>query len=375
MSAQKAQSKSYFVNHNDLAEQVNINVTVERGLPTFQMTGRDVDTIREARERVRSGLVNSGFEFPLRRITVEITPHTNRRYSSCYDLAVAAALLAACGTLDQSVLRFPIYGELGRDGSVRRSPTVAILGAIEARERQDRAIICPAADAGLVRTVRGGARALPVSHLRHLTSVPSSEEELTEIPREQESIVYGISRAQFRGVPAFMSDTQFDDLTGGEIDRVLVIDTSPTVPWDIAESVVSALGPPSKPLLTLLDEIRLNRVRWDGGEGNRFEVMRPVRRAMEPLSPGAMKKTVIYSSGGTVLCPSVDGETEVCRRALREGIDESNDVRLVAAVSSSLAERFLEGDAAAIQRVGQLAKELGVGPAGIAAPRMALAAV
>lgn len=375
MTAQTAQSKSYFVDDADQVRQVKIDVSVRRGLPSFKINGLSEYEGRQARERVRAALVNNGFEFPLERITVEISPRPERRYTCCFDLAIAAAMLVALGELDAWVQEWPIYGEMGPDGSVRSAPVLAVLGALEGRERGDAAIVCPAVDASLVRTVTGGARAIPVANLRHLLSVPSGIEELDHIPRERESLVYGINRAQFRGVPDYVTDEQFDGLAAGSIDRLLIIDRSPAVPWDLAESVVSALGPPEKPQRTLLDQILLSRSRWSHSSSDRFEVMRPVRRAMDPLSPVAMKKTVKYSTGGAVCCPALDGEREVSRRALREAIDEANDVRLIAAVSSSLAERYLDGDAAAIQRVGELAKEFGVGPAGIVAPKTALAVV
>ena len=81
------------------AREVRVEVDVHRGLPAFSIVGLPDAAVRESRERVRAALVNCGFEFPLRRITVNLAPADLPKAGPGLDLAIAAALLAASGQL------------------------------------------------------------------------------------------------------------------------------------------------------------------------------------------------------------------------------------------------------------------------------------
>lgn len=100
---------------------ISVEVDVSAGLPSFEVVGLPDAAIREARERVRAALRNSGFEFPLRRITVNLAPATIRKEGACLDLPIAVGILAATGELDASLVGGYVYsGELSLDGQIRR---------------------------------------------------------------------------------------------------------------------------------------------------------------------------------------------------------------------------------------------------------------
>ena len=102
------------------ARPVRVEVDVHRGLPGFAIVGLPDAAVREARERVRAALVNCGFEFPLRRIVVNLAPASLRKAGPGMDLAIAAALLSASGQLEWEALsRVALAGELALDGSTR----------------------------------------------------------------------------------------------------------------------------------------------------------------------------------------------------------------------------------------------------------------
>ncbi|MGH2981009.1 MAG: magnesium chelatase domain-containing protein, partial [Solirubrobacterales bacterium] len=102
------------------AREVRVEVDVHRGLPAFSIVGLPDAAVRESRERVRAALVNCGFEFPLRRITVNLAPADLPKAGPGMDLATAAALLAACGQLEGGLVAgLALAGELALDGSVR----------------------------------------------------------------------------------------------------------------------------------------------------------------------------------------------------------------------------------------------------------------
>src|SRR5512138_377542 len=78
---------------------VHVEVDVSFGLPGFTMVGLPDASVRESRDRVRSAIRNSGFEFPPHRVTVNLAPADIRKAGSSFDLPVALAVLAAAGSL------------------------------------------------------------------------------------------------------------------------------------------------------------------------------------------------------------------------------------------------------------------------------------
>jgi magnesium chelatase family protein len=105
------------------AEPVHVEVDVGGGLPAFTVVGLPDAAVRESRERVRAALLNSGFDFPLRRITVNLAPAHLPKAGPGFDLGIAAGLLVASGQVPSGVLeRFALAGELALDGSIRPVP-------------------------------------------------------------------------------------------------------------------------------------------------------------------------------------------------------------------------------------------------------------
>jgi len=99
-------------------ELVSVEVDVASGLPGFDIVGLPDTAVREARERVRAAIRNSGFEFPLRRITVNLAPAERRKEGTGFDLAIALGILRASGQLTVDVAELCV-GELALDGAVR----------------------------------------------------------------------------------------------------------------------------------------------------------------------------------------------------------------------------------------------------------------
>ncbi len=137
------------------ARSVRVEVDVHRGLPAFSIVGLPDAAVREARERVRAAIVNCGFEFPLRRITVNLAPASLRKGGPALDLAIAAALLAASGQLSwERLARLALAGELALDGSLRGvAGTVAMAEAARARGLE--AIVVPEANGGEGALIEG----------------------------------------------------------------------------------------------------------------------------------------------------------------------------------------------------------------------------
>lgn len=100
--------------------RVAVEVDIRPGLPAFTVVGLGDAAVREARERVHAAILNSGFEFPARRITANLAPSDLRKIGPGFDLALACALLAASGALALGRLeRLALFGELGLGGELR----------------------------------------------------------------------------------------------------------------------------------------------------------------------------------------------------------------------------------------------------------------
>jgi magnesium chelatase family protein len=102
------------------SRRVTVEVDLRRGLPAFTIVGRADAAVRESRERVHAALLNSGFDFPQRRITVNLAPAHLRKVGPGFDLATACGILAASEQLPVGVLeRWAVFGELALGGELR----------------------------------------------------------------------------------------------------------------------------------------------------------------------------------------------------------------------------------------------------------------
>ena len=99
--------------------EVFVETDITRGLPGIGMSGLASTMVMESRERIRNAIINSGYEFPKGRITVNLTPASLRKNSSCLDLPIAAGILASEGCIRSRMLdKWGIIGELALDGRV-----------------------------------------------------------------------------------------------------------------------------------------------------------------------------------------------------------------------------------------------------------------
>jgi magnesium chelatase family protein len=145
------------------AEPVDVEVDLSRGLPGWSMVGLPEAAVREARDRVRAALLNSGFEFPLKHITVNLAPADRRKDGAYFDLPVAIGLLIASGQLQQPGAMPFLIGELALDGRLNSVAGVLPL-TLFARAKGYQAIIVPADNAAEAASV-DGIQVLPARSL------------------------------------------------------------------------------------------------------------------------------------------------------------------------------------------------------------------
>jgi magnesium chelatase family protein len=132
---------------------VEVQADVTAGLPVFMLVGLPDAALGEARDRVRTALGNTGFSLPSRRITVNLSPAALPKAGTSFDLAVAAALLAALGEIPPGAAAQAVHlGELALDGRV--GPVHGVLPAVLAAVRDGaRRVVVPEANAAEARLV------------------------------------------------------------------------------------------------------------------------------------------------------------------------------------------------------------------------------
>lgn len=101
------------------ANVVNIEADISNGLPAYEVVGLADTAIKESKERVRSGMKNSGFDFPMRRITINLAPASVKKEGTNYDLPMAIVLLKLMGAIKADLSQYIILGELSLTGEVR----------------------------------------------------------------------------------------------------------------------------------------------------------------------------------------------------------------------------------------------------------------
>ena len=158
------------------APPVSVEVHLSNGLPGLSIVGLPETAVRESKDRVRSALLNSRFEFPYQRITINLAPADLPKQSGRFDLPIALGILAASGQLRRERLAdCEFIGELALTGELR--PVRGVLPISIAAARAQRTLIVPvpnAAEAALVR----GLSVLPAGHLLQVCAHLNGEEPL-----------------------------------------------------------------------------------------------------------------------------------------------------------------------------------------------------
>ncbi len=149
------------------AEPVAVEVHLANGLPSFSLVGLPDTEVRESRDRVRAAIQTAGFDFPQRRVTVNLAPADLPKESGRFDLPIALGILAASGQIPADRLAEAEYaGELGLSGELR--PIRGGLPMALAAAAAGKPIVLPAATAG--EAARTQARILSAQHLLEVAS-------------------------------------------------------------------------------------------------------------------------------------------------------------------------------------------------------------
>jgi magnesium chelatase family protein len=155
---------------------VEVEVDISQGLPSFQIVGLPDAAVQESKERVRAAVRNSGFSFPMKRLTVNLAPADIRKAGPAYDLPIAVGLLLASEQLFGQVDHALFVGELGLDGALRHTDGVLPMVSIAKNHGIDTVYVPfeDAAEAGLVE----GTTVIPIKTLAELAAHLSGDRPL-----------------------------------------------------------------------------------------------------------------------------------------------------------------------------------------------------
>jgi magnesium chelatase family protein len=169
------------------APKVTVEVQLAGGLPGFSIVGLAEAEVKESRDRVKAAIINSGYEFPVRKVTVNLAPADLPKEGGRFDLPIAIGILAANGQLSLDALgAYEFYGELALSGELRA--VRGILPAVVKASKAGRGVIVPAAnahEAGLVdahNICYADTLAAVCAHLRGAEALPACPQLAEHLP-------------------------------------------------------------------------------------------------------------------------------------------------------------------------------------------------
>ncbi len=172
---------------------VEVEVDIAQGLPVFATVGLPDGAVKESKERVKSAIKNSGYDFPPKRITVNLAPADVKKEGAGFDLPMAVGILSALEVVSPPLLdEYLLLGELSLDGRVKPIRGALSL-AMSAKEKGKRGVILPKENAEEAAVVRGievlGIEVLSeaVDFLNGLKSIPPTTVDLQEIFRREKN--------------------------------------------------------------------------------------------------------------------------------------------------------------------------------------------
>ena len=169
-----------------VAQPVSVEVHLSNGLPRFDIVGLAETAVKESKDRVRSAIINSQFEFPCRRITVNLGPADLPKTGSGFDLPIALGILAASEQIPaKNLLGHEFIGELALSGELRG--VSAIIPAVLAAHKEDACLIIAVANADEA-SLAGHTGVFTAGSLREICNYLSQDMPLNPLPPRPETL-------------------------------------------------------------------------------------------------------------------------------------------------------------------------------------------
>ena len=288
------------------SHMVSVEADVSDGLPGFSMVGYLASEVREAQDRVRTALRNSGYQLQPRKITVNLAPGDIRKSGTGFDLPIALAVMVAYGYFPQKALNGIFFaGELSLDGSVQGIR--GILGMVmEAKLTGCAACMVPQENVVEAAAV-GGIEVYGVRHLRELANHLNGGQTLEKVSinieeKFQRGIVHG--SPDFADIHGQKIVKRAAEIAAGGMHNLLI-----SGPPGSGKSMTAKCIPSILPLLTLEESLEVSRIHSVAGTLPKEGILtsRPFRMPHHTVSSSAL------AGGGVVPHP---GEISLAHRGV-----------------------------------------------------------
>jgi magnesium chelatase family protein len=268
------------------AYPVDVEVDITNGLPSFSTVGLPQGAVKEGRERVGAALVNAGFSFPLRRITVNLAPADIRKNGSAFDLPIALGILVASGQLPEDRLRNQmVLGEVGLEGDLR--PVRGALSmALAARAAHQTGVLLPHANVPEASVVEGvdvcGARTL-LEACAHLSGqlIPPARADMATL-----MAVSNPDQADFSDVRSQAAAKRALEVAAAGSHNILLIGAPGAGKTMLARRIPSIL--PSMSLEEALETTKIHSVAGTLPSGQSLLTARPFRAPHHTISDAGL---------------------------------------------------------------------------------------
>ena len=269
------------------AYPVDVEVDITNGLPSFSTVGLPQGAVKEGRERVGAALVNAGFSFPLRRITVNLAPADIRKNGSAFDLPIALGILVASGQLPEDRLRNQmVLGEVGLEGDLR--PVRGALSmALAARAARQTGVLLPHANVPEASVVEGvevcGARTLleACAHLSGQQPIPPARADMAIL-----MAVSDYDQADFSDVRSQAAAKRALEVAAAGSHNILLIGAPGAGKTMLARRIPSIL--PSMSLEEALETTKIHSVAGTLPAGQSLLTVRPFRAPHHTISDAGL---------------------------------------------------------------------------------------
>lgn len=289
-------------------EAIPITVEVDiinQGLPKFIIVGLANKAVDESKERVRSALKNSGFEFPNRRITINLAPSNVPKEGSSYDLAIAVGILIASEQLTPLKDLILFHGELALDGSLR-SVNGAVLFAICAKENHYDRIYIPKENINETNLIKE-SKSIGVSHLKDVVRSLNGEAllftEITEVIINHNKLPN--SNLDMAYIQGQIVAKRALEIAAAGMHNVIMIG-----PPGSGKTLLARTFPTIMPILSEEETIELTKLYSSAGQLSKYEPVVTKRPFRAPHHTGSVPSIV---GGGTIPKP---GEISLAHRGV-----------------------------------------------------------